>query len=98
MEEKIVVKIDWADFEVQFKEVYTRGIDLEFSKRLFQSWGVSVEKQTLNPYEIMVAQNYLIEAMTNVPAEKIMDLSDADAKKILERIEKIKNPLKESQA
>lgn len=95
------VKINWADVEVEFKSVYTRWIDKEFQKILF-NWVKANTSFVMNANQwvdmnlenIQDANDYLVKAMTNLSNEQIEQLSIDDYNKILAEIEKIKIPSK----
>lgn len=95
------VKINWADVEVEFKSVYTRWIDKEFQKILF-NWVKANTSLVMNANQwvdmnlenIQDANDYLVKAMTNLNEEQIEQLSIDDYNKILAEIEKIKIPSK----
>lgn len=81
--------------EIIVKEAYTRGIDKEFNKVLFE-WTKSMLvdwKQSLDipPMNIQNANDFLIKAMTNLTEQEIEDLPVADYEELLEQINWIKN-------
>ncbi len=95
------VKINWTDVEVEFKSVYTRWIDKEFQKILF-NWvkaNTSIAMNSnqwidMNLENVQDANDYLVKAMTNLNEEQIANLSINDYNDILAEIEKIKIPSK----
>lgn len=95
------VKINWTDVEVEFKSVYTRWVDKEFQKILFNwvkaSTSIAMNSNQwidMNLENIQDANDYLVKAMTNLSDEQIANLSIDDYNKILAEIEKIKIPSK----
>jgi len=101
--ENLTIKINGVDREVSFKEVYTRKIDRQFNEILFKNVNVSLLENwtkdlTLNPFDIQLAQDYLISALTDLKPEEVDELSIEDYQTILEKVSAIKNPPKESQA
>lgn len=101
--ENLIVKINWAERTVSFKDVYTRKIDREFNAILFQNVNASVlgngtKDLSINPTDIQLAQDYLISALTDLKPEEVDELSIEDYQTILEKVSAIKNPPKESQS
>lgn len=101
--ENLIVKINWTERTVSFKDVYTRKIDREFNAILFQNVNASVLENgtkdlSINPTDIQLAQDYLISALTDLKPEEVDELSIEDYQTILEKVSAIKNPPKESQA
>lgn len=101
--ENLIVKINWTDRTVSFKDVYTRKIDREFNAILFRNVNASVLENgakdlSINPTDIQLAQDYLISALTDLKPEEVDELSIEDYQTILEKVSAIKNPPKESQA
>lgn len=92
------VKINWADVEITFSSVYTRWIDKEFQKILFNGVKANTNTATngidMNLENIQDANDYLVKAMTNLNEEQIAQLSLEDYNKILAKIEEIKIPSK----
>lgn len=80
--------------EIELKP-YTRGIDKEFNKVLFENTkSMLVDwKQNLDipPMNIQNANDYLVSAMTWLTAEEIENLPVEDYEEILEEINKVKN-------
>ena len=74
---------------------YTRGIDKEFNKVLFNGTKSQLVdwKQTLDipPMNIQEANDYLVKAMTGLTDDEVLNLENSDYDKILEEINKIKN-------
>jgi len=101
--ENLTIKINGVDREVSFKEVYTRKIDRQFNEILFKNVNASLLENwtkdlTLNPFDIQLAQDYLISALTDLKPEEVDELSIEDYQTILEKVSAIKTPPKESQA
>lgn len=101
--ENLIVKINWTERTVSFKDVYTRKIDREFNAILFRNVNASVLENgtkdlSINPTDIQLAQDYLISALTDLKPEEVDELSIEDYQTILEKVSAIKNPPKESQA
>lgn len=80
--------------EIELKP-YTRGIDKEFNKVLFENTkSMLVDwKQNLDipPMNIQNANDYLVSAMTWLTADEIENLPVEDYEEILEEINKQKN-------
>ena len=80
--------------EIELK-AYTRGIDKEFNKVLFENTkSMLVDwKQNLDipPMNIQNANDYLVSAMTWLTADEIENLPVEDYEEILEEINKVKN-------
>lgn len=81
--------------EIIINEVYTRGIDKEFNRILFEwaktttiDWKPNFD---IPPMNIQNANDYVVEAMTNLTKEEVQNISLDDYSKILERITEIKN-------
>lgn len=81
--------------EITISEVYTRGIDKEFNRILFEwaktttiDWKPNFD---IPPMNIQNANDYVVEAMTNLTKEEVQNISLDDYSKILERITEIKN-------
>lgn len=92
------IKINWADFEVEFTSAYTRWIDKEFNKILFKDvkantnsvWqGIDISLENIQD-----ANDYLVKSMTNLNDEQISQLMIEDYNKIIAEIEKRKIPSK----
>ena len=101
--ENLTIKINGVDREVSFKEVYTRKIDRQFNEILFTNLNASLLENwtkdlTLNPFDIQLAQDYFISALTDLKPEEVDELSIEDYQTILEKVSAIKNTPKESQA
>lgn len=85
------VKINWVEKVVEFKEVYTRKIDRTFNEKLFGNWNYKADDIEVNPMNLQFANDYLIEAMTNLEASEIDELSIKDYDEILKKINEIKS-------
>ena len=87
------MQINWK--EIEFKSVYTRGIDREYNKILFDgSKPITVNwVQTLEivPQNIQLANDYLITALTNLTTAEIDELAVSDYDKVLEEVNNVKN-------
>ena len=95
MHKEIKVMLNGAEKVVEFKETYTRKIDREFSNLLFGEGSVTGKDVSLTPANIQKANDYLIEAMTNLTPEEIDELSVKDFDEILKVVVEIKGvPLK----
>lgn len=95
MKKEIKVMLNGAEKVVEFKETYTRKIDREFSNLLFWEGSVTGKDVSLAPANIQKANDYLIEAMTNLTPEEIDELSVKDFDEILKVVVEIKGvPLK----
>ena len=95
MKKEIKVMLNGAEKVVEFKEIYTRKIDREFSNLLFWEWNVNGKEVSLAPANIQKANDYLIQAMTNLTPEEIDQLSVKDFDEILKVVVEIKGvPLK----
>ena len=95
MHKEIKVMLNEAEKVVEFKETYTRKIDREFSNLLFGEGSVTGKDVSLAPANIQKANDYLIEAMTNLTPEEIDELSVKDFDEILKVVVEIKGvPLK----
>ena len=84
------VKINWKEFTVEFKGVYTHKVDRWFNEILYKN----SEDWKMNYNNFQLANDYAIEQMTNLSKEQIDELSVEDYNKILEEIVKIKTPSK----
>ena len=81
--------------EVVIKDVYTRGIDKEFNKILF-NWAKTTTVDwkpnfDIPPMNIQDANDYIVKAMTNLTDEEVANLSLDDYSTILEKVSEIKN-------
>ena len=83
--------------EVEINGRYTRRIDREYTKLLFencdtetnQKWEV---KFKVEPSNMAVWDDYLVEQLTNLTQKEIDDLSVSDYEKVLKEVHKLKNP------
>ena len=95
MRKEIKVMLNGAEKVVEFKEIYTRKIDREFSNLLFGEGSVTGKDVTLAPANVQKANDYLIEAMTNLTPDEIDQLSVKDFDAIMKIVVSIKEvPLK----
>ena len=95
MKKEIKVMLNGVEKVVEFKEIYTRKIDREFSNLLFGEGSVTGKDVSLAPANVQKANDYLIEAMTNLTPEEIDQLSVKDFDAIMKIVVSIKEvPLK----
>ena len=85
--------------EIEFKAVYTRGMDKEFNRILFDwakttttvDWKPSFD---IPPMNIQNANDFIVRVMTNLTAEEVENLSLDDYTTILNKVSEIKNGVK----
>ena len=95
MKKEIKVMLNGVEKVVEFKEIYTRKIDREFSNLLFGEGSVTGKDVSLAPANVQKANDYLIEAMTNLTPDEIDHLSVKDFDAIMKIVVSIKEvPLK----
>lgn len=95
MKKELKVMINGTEKTVEFKEIYTRKIDREFSNLLFGEGSVTGKDVSLAPANVQKANDYLIEAMTNLTPDEIDHLSVKDFDAIMKIVVSIKEvPLK----
>lgn len=95
MKKEIKVMLNGVEKVVEFKEIYTRKIDREFSNLLFGEGSVTGKDVSLAPANVQKANDYLIEAMTNLTPDEIDQLSVKDFDAIMKIVVSIKEvPLK----
>lgn len=95
MKKEIKVLLNGVEKVVEFKEVYTRKIDREFSNLLFGEGNVIGKEVSLAPANVQKANDYLIGAMTNLTPAEIDELSVKDFDAILKVVVELKGvPLK----
>lgn len=90
MKKEIKVMLNGAEKVVEFKEIYTRKIDREFSNLLFGEGSVTGKEVSLAPANVQKANDFLIGAMTNLTPEEIDQLSVKDFDEILKVVVEIK--------
>jgi len=91
------ITINEVERTIEFKKVYSRWVDREFNALLFKD----VESKTnekwemdfkINPINMQLANDYLVEAMTQLKPADIDELAIADYNKILEKVQELKTP------
>jgi len=89
------ILINWADFKVVFKNVYTRKIDKEYNRIVFNGMKLSSNKEDfqIDQGNFQDANDYLVKEMTNLNERQIEELSVKDYNTILGIVQGIKNPL-----
>lgn len=89
------ILINWADFKVIFKNVYTRKIDKEYNRIVFNGMKLSSNKEDfqIDQGNFQDANDYLVKEMTNLNERQIEELSVKDYNTILGIVQGIKNPL-----
>jgi hypothetical protein len=96
-QETLSVVINGTEKEVAFKDVYTRWIDRKFNEILFQ-WVEAITNSEwksdfkINPDNMQKANDYIVEAMTNLNSKELDWLSVSDYNAILEKVVALKNP------
>lgn len=95
MEKNLIVKINGVEREVIINDVYTRKTDKEYNSILFKgtNFGVEKEKFQINQDNVQDANDYLVEAMTNLSKEDIENLANNDYQEVLKRVMEVKDPL-----
>ena len=93
------IKINEQVKKVEFKEVYTRAIDRKFNELLFENVDTTTDTNwktefKVNPSNMQKANDYLVEAMTNLTTTELDDLAINDYNKILEKVSELKIPSK----
>lgn len=97
MNRELPLKINWADFVVVFRNVYTRKIDKEYNRIVFKDLKISSNKEDfrIDQGAFQDANDYLVQQMTNLNERQIEELSVEDYNTILGIIQEIKAPLNE---
>ncbi len=90
MKKELKVMINGTEKTVEFKEIYTRKIDREFSNLLFEGETLNGKDVAISPINVQKANDYLIEAMTNLSADDIDQLSVKDFDAVLKIVWEIK--------
>lgn len=95
MNRELEILINWADFKVIFRNVYTRKIDKEYNSIVFKDLKISSNKDDfkIDQQAFQDANDYLVKEMTNLNERQIEELSVDDYNTILWIIQEIKAPL-----
>lgn len=89
------IKINNQEKEIVFNE-YTRSIDKWFKKILYKDFSIGIGEvasaSKFNPLTLEEANDYLINALTNLSEEEIWNLENSDYVKILGECKKLQTP------
>ncbi len=91
------IKINGTEKEVEFKKIYTRKMDREYSEMMFEWIKATPTQLQSGNFEVDLknlqkANDWLITQMTNITTDELDEMTNADYNTVLQEIEKIKIP------
>lgn len=89
------IKINWTEKEIVFNE-YTRAVDKWYKNILYKDFSIwitdNAESSKFNPMTLEEANDYLVKSLTNLTDEELLNLSNQDYTKILDKCKELQNP------